>query len=308
LDGAPGELAGDGQFVDEGERRNMLQTFLFGFTGSRIHRAKYPHFEIDTGVDHTAGPSVGSCNGAPSGPVFATNARDLARFRSRQACLKSKTLGGTDNCALCYNSDSVFSSVPPDTETYPVNFTVRGSGTMKLRLKGAILQEKVLSDETSTTIELTNAEEGDTFVFEVSPAEGVSGVPNIYGYLHSLNPKDGIWTMPLNLLVTVDDDSGTVPSKSGGFFEFTDIGLTVAKMRPASGKTTMRLRGVIPFTFVQPSEFSAMDCLENPYQKRASSANAPARNCGIDRRCSDCTYWLRPPSATVRTRIVFQGR
>jgi hypothetical protein len=58
LDGAPGELAGDAHFVDEGERLNMFQTFLFGFARSRIHRAKHPHFEIDTGVDHTAVPSV----------------------------------------------------------------------------------------------------------------------------------------------------------------------------------------------------------------------------------------------------------
>jgi len=219
-------------------------------------------------------PSIGTCNGAPGNPVFATNAKDLERFRARDACLHGKTIGGPNKCALCYESDGVFSAVPDDTEVYPVYLTLQGTGTVSIRLQGKVLQQTTLSETSPLTVELAKGKEGDTFAVEVASIQDKESATTVYGYLHSKNPRDGLFSMPLNLLVTVDDETGISPSKSGGFYTFTAIGLDVAKIRPGSGKTAMRLRGVIPFTFVQPSEFPAMDCLDNPFQKLATSATA----------------------------------
>ena len=221
-----------------------------------------------------AAPSIGSCNGAPANPVFATNAKDLERFRARDACLHGKTIGGPNSCALCYDSDGVFSSVPATTEVYPVYFTLQGVGSVTLRIQGNIIHQGTLSESSPLTVELVKSKEGDSFHIEVVPVQGRESATNVFGYLHSKNPRDGIFTMPLNLLATIDDETGTSPSKSGGFFTFTSLGLDVAKIRPGAGKESMRLRGIIPFTFVQPSEFPAMDCLDNPYQKLPSSASA----------------------------------
>jgi hypothetical protein len=220
------------------------------------------------------GPSIGTCEGAPNAAAFATSAKDLERFKARQACLSNKTLGGADNCGLCFESDSVYSSVPADTQTMPITFLLQGTGTATLQLKGATLAQKQLSESSPTNIELKDAKEGDTFLLTVQDVAGSQTPTNVFGYMFSKTPRDGLYTMPLNLIVTTDDETGASPSKSGGFHNFTDIGLDVAKMRPGSGKTRMRLRGVVPFTFVQPSEFAAMDCLDGPYQTQAASASA----------------------------------
>lgn len=218
------------------------------------------------------GPSLGTCEGAPNNPVFATNAKDLSRYKARQACLNTKNLGGPDNCGLCFESDDVFSAVPPDTMTNVVSFALQGTGNATLQIRGQTVGQKTLSESSPVTMELTGAKEGDTFLLDVTGVQG--NIATVYGYLFAKTPKDGLYTMPLNLLVTIDDETGSSPSKSGGFHNFTDIGLDVAKIRPGSGKLKMRLRGVLPFTFVQASEFAAMDCLDAPYQKLASSANA----------------------------------
>jgi hypothetical protein len=219
-----------------------------------------------------AGPAIGSCEGAPSGPAFATNAKDLERFKSRQACLTSKTIGGPDACALCFESDNVYSAVPISTQTYPVYLVLQGTGTVNLKVKGTVVAMKTLSETSPVSLELKGAKEGDSFSVDVTSSDDSSA--NLYGYLQSKTPREGLYTMPLNLLVTIDDETGSSPSKSGGFYNFSDVGLDVAKIRPGSGKTRMRLRGSLPFTFVQPSEFAAMDCLDAPYQTRESSASA----------------------------------
>lgn len=220
------------------------------------------------------GPSIGTCEGAPNAPAFATSAKDLERFKARQVCMSNKTIGGPDNCALCFESDSIYSSVPPDAQTLPITFLLQGTGTATLQLKGVRLAQRQLSETSPTSIELKDAKEGDTFLVTVEDVAGSQTPTNVFGYMVSKTPRDGLYTMPLNLLATTDDETGASPSKSGGFHNFTDIGLDVAKIRPGSGKTRMRLRGVVPFTFVQPSEFSAMDCLDGPYQKQAASASA----------------------------------
>ena len=66
-----------------------------------------------------ATPAMGTCDRAPGVPAFAVNAEDLQKFNARQACLNTKSIGGADNCALCYDSDNVYASVPPSTQTYP---------------------------------------------------------------------------------------------------------------------------------------------------------------------------------------------
>jgi hypothetical protein len=217
------------------------------------------------------GPALGTCEGAPNAPAFAVTAKDLEAYKARQACLTNKTLGGTDNCALCYQSEDVYSSVGPNAETFPIHFVMQGVGNVDLRIKGASVGTKTLSESSPVTMELTGAKEGDSFSINVSSTGGQA--TTIYGYLKSQTPRDGLFVMPLNLLATIDDETGSSPSKST-FKNFSDVGLSVTSMRPGPGKTSMRLRGAIPFTFVQPSEFSAMDCLDGPFQTREASLTA----------------------------------
>jgi hypothetical protein len=220
------------------------------------------------------GPAIGTCEGAPGDPVFATTKEDFDRFGARQRCLREKTLGGPDNCALCFESDSVFSSVPPSTQMNIVGFVLQGTGTAKLEARGIKFGEINLSESSASRIDLKDIKEGDTFLLNVDEVPGSTTVTNVYGYIFGKTPRDGLFTMPLNLIATIDDETGASPSKSGGFHNFEDIGLDVAKMRPGAGRSRMRLRGIVPFSFVQPNELAAMDCLDGPYQKQSGSASA----------------------------------
>ena len=219
-------------------------------------------------------PAIGTCEGAPNQPVFATNQQDLDRYGARAFCINNKTLGGQHSCALCYESDNVYSSVPDKTLRNPISLVVQGTGRCIVKVKDKTVADKMLSESSPATLELVDSKEGDTFIVQVEAVQGSQVPTNVYGYMMSKTPKDGLFTMPLNLVVTIDDETTASPSKSGGFHNFADIGLGVAKMRPGAGKTTMRLRGVVPFSFVQSGELSAMDCLEAPYQRLASSASA----------------------------------
>ena len=218
------------------------------------------------------GPAIGTCDGAPNTPSFAVTAKDLEKFKARQACLNSKTVGGTDNCAICYESNDVYAAVPSTTQTNVVSLALQGTGNVQLSVRGSAVSQKTLSETSPVTVELTGAKEGDSFGLTVTGTTGQT--VNIYGYLFAKTPREGLFTMPLNLLMTIDDETGSAPSKSGGFYTFSNVGLDTAKMRPGTGKSQMRLRGTLPFTFVQPSEFSAMDCLDAPYQTKLSSATA----------------------------------
>lgn len=218
------------------------------------------------------GPALGTCDGAPNSPAFATTAKDLANFKSRQACMARGEIGGPDNCALCFESENVFSSVPPSTQTNVISLALQGTGTVELRIKNAVVTQKTLSENAPITMDLTGAKEGDAFALSISGSTGQT--INIYGYLYSRTPRNGLFTMPLNLVMTIDDETGSAPTKTGGFYTFSSVGLDVAKLGPGSGKSQMRLRGTVPFTFVQASEFAAMDCLDAPFQTKDSSARA----------------------------------
>jgi hypothetical protein len=219
------------------------------------------------------GPSVGSCNGAPNGPVFATNAKDMERYRSRQACKTNKSIGGTDKCGMCYDTDD-FSAVPDDTEVNDVEIWVYGVGNASYLHRDGQRQAYVLREDGGSAFTLSGVKEGDSFSIEITPIAGRETATSVWGFLESKTPRDGKFSMPLNLILTIDDESGTVPSKSGGFFRDEDRGLDLAKIRPAAGKTKMRLRGLMPFTFVQAATFPGMDCLDGPYQTKPASLTA----------------------------------
>lgn len=279
----PGAVSPDGQFkfdeicgvcvtsgMDEENTRFRQPQGMLVEPSQR--QAAYDAQEASGSLFPKIGPAIGTCDGAPNSAVFATRNVDLEAYKSRQACISAKTIGGADNCALCYGSDDVYSSVGPNAQKVPMKLALMGVGSCIVILRGATLQTITLSESTASEITLTNGNEGDSFELRITPAAGQSAV--LYGYLYATTPNQGTFTMPLNLLVTIDDETAASPSKTGGFYTFSSVGLEVAKIRPGSGKTRMRLRGTLPFTFVAASEFSAFDCLSSPFQTRESSVTA----------------------------------
>ena len=237
-------------------------------------------------------PSLGKCEGSPNEPAFAINEETLKIYTSRIDCQRKKEVG--NNCGLCYENDT-YTYVDDKVLRNTVSLILMGLGVCKITASGREVKTGItLSNQTPVSIPLIlnqqvwtfnsatrrwNLEtrvspilEGDQFIVEVTkdprqPEE----IPIVYGYLGSINPNGGKFALPLNLIVNVDLASNTAPNKTGGFYQFAENGIEVARIRPGQNGERIQLQGEIPFTFVQSSEFSALDCPAAPFQTKAKS-------------------------------------
>lgn len=216
-------------------------------------------------------PILATCTGAPDQPVFAINQEDLDRFRSRLYCIQRKQIDPEHGCALCFEKDS-YSFVRKNPDTTIMTVVLRGTGNAVIKVKGSPITNSFKLTDTDQKFELTGAKEGSPFGVDVTANDSNSVV--LFGYFEGINSGGDYYRMPLNLLFIIDDITGSSPRKSGGFYNFSDVGVDVAKMRAGSGQTKMSLRGTIPFTFVEPDEFSAMDCPTAPFQTKSDSVSA----------------------------------
>jgi len=240
-------------------------------------------------------PSLGKCEGAPETPTFAINQETLDLYTKRMDCMKNKEINETNNCGLCYENDT-FSFVPQRVQKNSISLVLMGLGRCAITVKGINVKNNlILSNSNALSVPLilnqdvwtfdnrtrrwkiekriSPASEADPFQIEITPdPSSPDEIPIVYGYLSSTNPNGGRFAMPLNLILTRDAVTNSAPNRTGGFHQFPENGVEVAKIRPGgeSGRE-MRLVGEIPFTFVQSSEFSAIDCPSAPYQIKASS-------------------------------------
>jgi hypothetical protein len=237
-----------------------------------VREAAYAEKESKNLAYPNIAPSLGECSGAPEYPAFATNAEDLTKFIKRARCNHGKVIGTADECALCYDTDT-YSSVSGNAQTNAISVVLRGTGSAVVRVKGVSVGTIQLGASDSE-VELPGVKEGDSFGVDVTAPSGTAANLQVFGYLKSTTPKGGVFTMPLNLLLIVDDETGSTPRRTGTFETFASVGVEVDVMVLSAGRTRMRLRGTIPFTFVQASEFSALDCADGPFLTKTSSASA----------------------------------
>lgn len=240
-------------------------------------------------------PSLGKCEGSPNTPAFAINQETLELYTKRMDCMKNKEINETNNCGLCYENDA-FTFVPQRVQKNSISLVLMGIGRCSITVKGINVKNNItLSNTTPTSVPLilnqdvwtfdnrtrrwkiekriSPASEDDPFQVEVTSDPSLPDeIPIVFGYLSSTNPNGGRFAMPLNLILTRDGVTNSAPNRTGGFHQFPENGIEVAKIRPGgeSGRE-MRLVGTIPFTFVQSSEFSAIDCPSAPFQTKASS-------------------------------------
>lgn len=248
-------------------------------------------------------PSLGKCEGSPTTPAFAINQETLDSYTKRMDCMKTKEISESSNCGLCYETDTV-TFVPQRVQTNTISLVLMGIGQCTVSARGIPVKDAVtLSTTTPVTIPLVlnrenrGVSEADPFQVQVTTDPSLPDeFPIVYGYMSSTNPNGGAFAMPLNVLVTRDAVTNSAPSRTGGFHQFADNGLEVAKIRPGgeSGRE-MRLLGEIPFTFVQPSEFSAIDCPSAPFQTKVSS---------VSRFATDQPCYAKGSSLVLTTRLV----
>lgn len=237
-------------------------------------------------------PSMGKCEGSPNTPAFAVDANTLHLYTMRNDCMKSKEIKSIDDanaCGLCFEND-VYSVVPKNVQKNTINLVLMGIGRCDITVDGIDVKKNlIMNDKTAVSVPLVlkqgerviSVNEGSILRIRiVEDPSKADEIPIVWGYLRSVNPNGGEFAMPLNLIILRDDVTNGPPNRTGGFHRFPENDIEVSKIRPAAatGNTDSRVVGMtlvgeIPFTFVQPNEFSSFDCPSAPYQTQIKSVS-----------------------------------
>lgn len=171
----------------------------------------------------------------------------------------SKQTFGSPNCAQCYTSRR-FSRVGPETGRLPSNLFLVGVGNVSI--KGAIsLASRNLSNE-PIKIEIPPKAEGQVFTITVSNPTYISGC------IQGPTPR-GVFKLDLLNLIQSDTVTGIKPRITGS----TKVnGFKCYTLNPGTGKTSMSLSCLMPFSFLNMYEGDALACDNGPIITQAASA------------------------------------
>ena len=171
----------------------------------------------------------------------------------------SKQTFGVPNCSQCYTSRG-FSRVGPETGRLPSNLFLVGTGNVSI--KGAIsLSNTNLSNE-PIKIEIPPKAEGQVFTITVSKPTYISGC------IQGPTPR-GVFKLDLLNLIQSDTVTGIKPRITGS----TKVnGFKCYTLNPGTGKKSMNLSCLMPFSFLNMYEGDALACENGPIITQAASA------------------------------------
>jgi hypothetical protein len=173
-------------------------------------------------------------------------------------CDKKQTFG-VPNCTQCYTSRR-FSRVGPETGRLPSFLYLSGIGNISIN--GAItLSNTKLSNEPVKVVIPANAE-GQTFMIAVSNPTYIAGC------IQGPTPS-GVFKLDLLSLIQSDTVTGIKPRITGS----TRVnGFKCYTLNPGTGKKSMRLSCLMPFSFLNMYDGDALACENGPIITQAASA------------------------------------
>ena len=178
---------------------------------------------------------------------------------------ETKQTFNTSNCTQCYTSQS-FSRVGPETGRLPSTLNLFGVGSVSISSSnGTItLQQTNLSKDKAAILTIPANAEGTTFTINVS------GTAPFYisGFIQGPTAR-GTFNLDFTSIIQKDTITNAKPRisgtvKVGGFRCFT--------LMPGSGKTSMNLSCLIPFSFINMFDGDALACENGPIITNEASA------------------------------------
>jgi len=177
---------------------------------------------------------------------------------------KAKQMFSSPNCTMCYTSGD-FSRVGPETGRLPATLYLSGNGKVSIgNSKGSISMKQTALSNDPIKFELPADGEGSAFNISV-----IGDIPiNIAGYIQGTTAR-GTFTLDLNTIVENDRITNRKPRISGT----TSIsGIRCVIIIPGSGKTSIDLACLIPFSFLNMYDSDAWTCDNGPIITKESSA------------------------------------
>jgi hypothetical protein len=178
----------------------------------------------------------------------------------------AKQTYGTPNCTQCYTSQN-FARVGPETDRLPSTLYVVGNGIITITSTSNTIT--LASQGLSTTpisIPIPGNSESTAFVISVAKADSP---PYIAGYIEGPTTA-GSFKTDIKTLTNLDTVTNTKPRISGT----TSInGFKSINIIPGSGKKSISLSCLIPFSFLNTYDSDARTCMNGPVITKESSAS-----------------------------------
>lgn len=202
---------------------------------------------------------------------FAVDAPTCQILQEKIQCQTTRDLTST-NCTQCFTS-SEFHRLDPTTprvvpalvfQTNATTLTINGTAITNIPVDTAFLPP------------IGGLNEGTPLVIQVGgPVSSNSSNQALYaaGYI-SATTIQGAFNLDLNALLNVDTVTGYRPRLNGT----SQLSLNGANpvqcfnLVPQQGSSTMNLTGLMPFSFVDPSQYDARSCDNGPFVTQTASA------------------------------------
>lgn len=172
------------------------------------------------------------------------------------------------NCTQCLTS-SEWNRLDPTTTKISVSFVFQGTAnSVSIQTSKTGTTNVSINSSTPTTVNIPSPgiSEGETYNILVS---GDMGNTSISGYI-TANTAKGVFNMDINGLIDIDLITNYKQSISG-----TQVinNVTCFILQPGAGKSSMNLRGHMPFSFINPYDSNASICDNGPIMTTTNSVN-----------------------------------
>jgi len=207
--------------------------------------------------------------GQSSKGQFAVDAPTCQILQQKIQCQTTRDLTAP-NCTQCFPS-SEFHRIDPTTPRIPPTLVVQTNAT-SLTINGVTVP---VTADTPMTPSIPVLTEGAPLLINVAGPVVNSSNPALYFAGFITNPTiQGTFNLDLNALLSVDTVTGYRPRLQGT----SQLSLNGASpvqcfnLVPQPGSTTMNLTGLMPFSFLDPSQYDARSCDNGPFVTQTASA------------------------------------
>ena len=175
---------------------------------------------------------------------------------------EAKQSFNSPNCTQCYSTKD-FARVGPETGRNPMTLVIVGNGSVTV--EGFITLNSAL-DANPQSITIPGDSEGHTFTIYVEKGNGK--IVFLSGYIQGETPR-GPFKLDLINIVQSDMITNVKPKISG---TKAINGFRCLSMIPGTGKTSIKISCLIPFSFLNMYDGDALTCENGPVITKAASA------------------------------------
>ena len=191
-------------------------------------------------------------------------------MKEKLDCEANKTFS-SPNCSQCFTSKG-FSRVGPETGRISSTLFLFGNGIVSVSTSNSSpsqisLEQTNLDQNTAVNVNIPDNAEGTVFNINVQPIQGKS-LTFVCGYIEGQTAR-GLFKLDLINLIQSDLVTNASPKINGSL---NKNGFSCRSLIPGTGKKTMNLSCLMPFTFLNMYDGDSNMCENGPVITKAASA------------------------------------